>query len=729
MNLIKICLLCAVVLQSASGGAQTLQTLVSFNGTNGGYQVGNPYAALTMGVDGNFYGTTEYGGTTNSTFPTGMGTVFKITTNGTLTTLVFFNYNSGANPYAALTLGSDGNLYGTTTSGGSYGFGTVFQVKTNGTLTALVSFAGSYSQSKYGVGGENPEAPLTLDPSGKFFGTTAGGGLGFGTAFQVTTNGQFQLINSFTGPSQDGGASPSAALTLGNDGNYYGTTSGGGYNYGGTMFQWNMQFNEIIPLLYFNSSLGNPSAALTLGKDGSFYVTTGNGGSYGLGAIYKATTNGGLYTPALVSFNGTNGANPCAALTFGNDGKYYGTTAGGGSSGDGTLFQMTTNGTLTTLVSFNGSNGLNPQASLTLGNDGNFYGMTPKGGSNGYGTIFRLLLSPFIATQPVSLTNYAGMTAMFTVIATNLFPVSYQWKKNGTNLVDSGNISGSATNILTITGISDNDTATYSVIVSNFYGTASSSATLTVVDSPGITAQPQSQAAGVGSNVTFSATAYGAQPLVFQWYFNNSPVGSPTTGANVSSYTLMGVQTNQSGNYSVQVFNGYDSATSSNAVLTVAVFAPSITTQPTNQTVLLGRSASFSVSANGSAPFQYQWLFNSTNIPGATKSIYMIPAVAATNTGNYSVIVTNSAGGVTSSNALLTVIVPPVVSFQFLAGYPQLNLIGMLSSNFTVQYSTNLAGTNWINLRSISNLSANPYQFLDPAGSGQPARFYRAVMQ
>ena len=107
----------------------------------------------------------------------------------------------------------------------------------------------------------------------------------------------------------------------------------------------------------------------------------------------------------------------------------------------------------------------------------------------------------------------------------------------------------------------------------------------------------------------------------------------------------------------------------------------------------------------------------------------MIPAVAATNTGNYSVIVTNSAGGVTSSNALLTVIVPPVVSFQFLAGYPQLNLIGMLSSNFTVQYSTNLAGTNWINLRSISNLSANPYQFLDPAGSGQPARFYRAVMQ
>jgi uncharacterized repeat protein (TIGR03803 family) len=414
---------------------------------------------------------------------------------------------------------------------------------------------------------------------------------------------------------------------------------------------------------------------------------------------------------------------------LGNDGKYYGTTLSGGNSGGGTVFQVATNGTLTTLVNFYGANGLNPKTALTLGADGNFYGVTPIGGSNGDGTVFRLLLSPFIANQPVSLTNYAGMTAMFTVIATNLFPVSYQWQKNGTNLVDNGNISGSFTNNLTITGISDNDTATYSVIVSNFYGTACSRATLTVIDSPGITAQPQNQTAGVGSNVTFSATAYGVQPLVFQWYFNNSPVGTPTIGINDSFYTLTNAQTNQSGNYIVQVFNGYDSATSSNAVLTVVVFAPSIITQPASQRILLGGSASFAVSANGTPPFQYQWQFNSSNILGATNSIYTIPAIVATNTGNYSVTVTNSVGGITSSNAMLTVIVPPVVSFQFLAGYPLLNLNGMLSSNFTVQYSTNLAGTNWINLRSVSNLSSSPYQFLDPAGIVPPARFYRALMQ
>ena len=92
-------------------------------------------------------------------------------------------------------------------------------------------------------------------------------------------------------------------------------------------------------------------------------------------------------------------------------------------------------------------------------------------------------------------------------------------------------------------------------------------------------------------------------------------------------------------------------------------------------------------------------------------------------------VVSNIVNSVTSSNALLTVLVPPTVDLHFLAGYPQLNLDGMVSNNFTVQYSTNLAGTNWINLLSISNLSSSPYQFLDPAGMVPPARFYRAVLQ
>jgi len=103
--------------------------------------------------------------------------------------------------------------------------------------------------------------------------------------------------------------------------------------------------------------------------------------------------------------------------------------------------------------------------------------------------------------------------------------------------------------------------------------------------------------------------------------------------------------------------------------------------------------------------------------------------VQLSNAGYYSVVITNSGGSVTSSNAFLTVVAPPTMALQFSAGYPSLNLNGMLSNNFVVQYSTNLTGTNWINLLSVTNLSSSPYQFLDPAGIVPPARFYRAFMQ
>jgi len=93
------------------------------------------------------------------------------------------------------------------------------------------------------------------------------------------------------------------------------------------------------------------------------------------------------------------------------------------------------------------------------------------------------------------------------------------------------------------------------------------------------------------------------------------------------------------------------------------------------------------------------------------------------------VVVTNAAGSVTSSNALLTVIVPPTLGLQFAAGYPLLNLYDMLRSNFVVQYNATFPGTNWSNLLSLTNLSASPYQFLDSSGVGQPARFYRALME
>jgi uncharacterized repeat protein (TIGR03803 family) len=924
-NLSVWLLLLLWVLVPRARGDVALTTLVSFNSTNGA----SPYAALALGNDGNFYGTTSEGGVTNSTYPSGMGTVFQVTTNGTLTTLVSFNGSNGAGPAAGLTLGNDGNFYGTTIVGGitnfiySGGMGTVFKVTTNGTLTTLALFKGT--------NGASPDAALTLGNDGNFYGTTQTGGItnppsyynGMGTVFQVTTNGALTTLVDFNGTN---GLIPEAALTLGSDGNLYGMTAFGGASFVsggsagcGTVFRMGTN-GALTTLVSFNGTNGGgPTSGavggLVQGSDGNFYGTSASGGasfvsggsSYGHGTVFRMGTNGALTT--LVDFNLTNGASPYAALALGNDGNFYGTTWGGGSAGygPGTVFRVTPGGALTTLYSFTGgADGGFPGAALTLGSDGNFYGTSSHGGITnstytwGMGTVFRLVLMPVIAVQPQSQTNTAGTTATFLVSAASPNPLSYQWQKNGTNLVDGGNISGATTSTLTITSISDSDVASYSVIVSNSYGSVTSSnAVLTVNDSLFIAAQPQSQTVGLGSNVTFNVTVYGAPPFVFQWYFNGTPLGSPATGINFLSCTLTNVGTNQAGNYSVKVVNGYGSVTSSNAVLTVEVFPPSITVQPSNllvlpgtnaafgvslsgtapfgyqwrfngtnilnatnalytipsvvtsnagnyavvitnaagivtssnaaltvvlspmsqtnyasstaaftatafgpealnyqwqkngtnlvdggrfsgttnstltiasvsdadsadysavvsdaygsvttsnaaltvidppsitaqplgQRIMLGSSVSFTVSVGGTAPFGYQWRFNGAGIPNATNAAYAIPAAGATNTGNYSVIVTNLAGSVTSSNAFLTVIVPPTLALQLLAGYPLLNLSGMLSSNFVVQYSTNLAGSNWINLLSLPNLPASPYLFLDPAGDGEPARFYRAFMQ
>ena len=313
-------------------GAQTLQTLYSFSYTDGA----NPNA-LTLGTDGNFYGTTymfcDYGPL--------WGTVFKMTTSGTLTTLFsFINYSNGASPNA-LTLGTDGNFYGTTDSGGNSDYGTVFKMTPNGTLTTLFSFDEVNNGGNFTISdGANPNG-LTLGTDGNFYGTTQqGGGTDglYGTVFKVTTNGTLTTLCLFSG----------------------------------------------------GSDAGFPQAALTLGTDGSFYGTTYFCGSYDYGTVFRVTTNGML--TSLVSFNYTNGANPNAALTLGTDGNFYGTTGSGGSYDYGTVFKMTPTGTLTTLVSFNYTNGASPNAALTLGPDGNFYGTTWYGGSNYYGTVFRLVL-------------------------------------------------------------------------------------------------------------------------------------------------------------------------------------------------------------------------------------------------------------------------------------------------------------------------------------------------
>jgi uncharacterized repeat protein (TIGR03803 family) len=215
-----------------------------------------PQAGLVQGSDCYFYGAT-FGAIPSGSGAQGgggdgnNGTVFKVSTNGVLTTLYDFGTNAsgvalnGANPQAGLVQGSDGYFYGTTYDGGtngyslrdrSFSFGTVFKISANGVLTSLYDF-GSITNGNDPLDGANPQAGLVQGTDGYFYGTTSAGGGpngGNGTVFKISTNGALTSLYSFD---QDDGAWPTAGLVQGSDGNFYGTTSGGGLVGGGTVFR------------------------------------------------------------------------------------------------------------------------------------------------------------------------------------------------------------------------------------------------------------------------------------------------------------------------------------------------------------------------------------------------------------------------------------------------------------------------------------------------------------
>ena len=178
---------------------------------------------------------------------------------------------------------------------------------------------------------------------------------------------------------------------------------------------------------------------------------------------------------------------------------------------------------------------------------------------------------------------------------------------------------------------------------------------LTTGFAPTITAQPQSQIAIVGMDVALTVTVVGTSPLGYQWNFN----GAAISGATNSTLTFTDVQLTNSGNYSVVVTNIYGISISSNATLIVGL-PPTITGQPMNETLGQGATAVFSVTANGTAPLSYQWNVNGANIVGATNATLTLTNVLFSESGNYSVLITNIFGSA-SSTALLTVLAPPAI--------------------------------------------------------------------
>jgi hypothetical protein len=241
---------------------------------------------------------------------------------------------------------------------------------------------------------------------------------------------------------------------------------------------------------------------------------------------------------------------------------------------------------------------------------------------------------------------------------------------------------------------------------------------------PSITTQPASQTVTAGQIATFSVTSSGAAPLNYQWSKN----GGAITGATSTSYTTPATATSDSGSqFTVAVSNSAGNVTSNAATLTVTAVAgpPSITTQPASQTVVASQTATFQVTASGASPLSYQWSKNGTAVPGATSTTYTTPATATSDSGSrFTVVVSNSAGNVTSNAATLTVTAAAVAPSITVQPTSQAVTAGQIATFYVTSSGTAPLSYKWLkNGKAVSGATSPSYTTPSETASDSGAQF------
>ncbi len=432
------------VATSVAAYAQTYSTIHLFHGGEGR----GPDSPLIQGTDGNFYGVTIAGG------PSFTGTVFELSPTGESIALHQFCLTQGcpdgSGPVGALVQASNGNFYGTTYNGGTGvhcpanagGCGTIFEITSKGQFTTIYNFC---SQANC-TDGAYPEGTLVQGVNGSLYGTTVGyngsptcigeSRTGCGTIFEITPAGKLTTLYEFCSQTNCAdGYGPFSGLTLGNDGNLYGTTVYGGANLGGVAFK--LTPPGLLTILHNFCEQTNcadgaqPTRPLIQAPDGNLYGVTFDGGSAncngGCGTIFEMSTTGQFanrysFCPVVGCADGAwpNG------IALGSDGNFYGTTEVGGAMNYGTIFETTPGAQFTSGYSFcssaHCSDGAIPFATVFQATNGIFYGTTNIGGlaapPQGPGVAFSwdMGLSPFVAAQ----VNFGKVGQVVTILGNNL---------------------------------------------------------------------------------------------------------------------------------------------------------------------------------------------------------------------------------------------------------------------------------------------------------------------
>jgi uncharacterized repeat protein (TIGR03803 family) len=684
-------------------------TVVNFNSTNGAY----PYAGVSFDSQGNMYGTTENGGAS------GLGTVWKYTSSAGLTQLFNFSgssspSNNGDRPISPLLIDSQGNLYGSTYLGGNNfsgdgtGYGTLFKLSASGQFTELHQFSG--------LDGLYPIGSLVLDTQGNLWGANYQGGTafnglgnnGYGSVFKlsggtVTTPVSFNASN---GEYPDGG--------LATDGtNYYGTTSAGGANGFGTLFQYNSTTGQMTTLFNFNRNPNGsgPDADVIYDGKGHLYGTTSGGGSHSsasnscCGTIWKYTISTGTLT-TLASFDGdtvpADGMDPTGGVTLDSNGNLFGSTSQGGSFSDGIVYEYSSAGVMSTLATFSGGNGQFPRGNLVFDTAGNLWGVTEQGGNPGYGTVFKLTpntgggCGPTVSSvtfNPASIPN--GHSTTGTVTLSGPAPsggsvVGLSDDQPGVlNIPSSVTVAAGATTA-TFQGTAQNLFVLSNTLVTTTATLGGSTAQGTVTVTPGINVtsislNPSTVTAGNSTTATITiaspAPAGGNEvelsqsqnshfcvlPLV---YPNNNPIVTVPAGSTSGTFKI--------------------GTTSLSASCTAPVYAQSGTA-----TV----STNFTVNPGSSGPTVSSVTLNPTSVVGGNNSTGTVTLSSAAPSGGSVVSLSSNNSAATVPN---TVTVPS----------------GSSSANFTVTTTSVTSTTTAVITATLGSSSQNATLTITPVGGG-----------